>query len=322
MRNGRAGRLGELHRGVDVVVVPVRAHDRHEPAARDSIDDRPGLVRGVDHEALLVVADDPDVVVDLEVLAVDREDPAGDHMVEAIRHSETTERRTSPRSILWNASSTASSAIVSRDELVERQAALQVQVDEHREVAARQAVAVPARPQLAAASEEVDHRQLHLHRGVGHPHLHQGAREITGVERLLEHFGVSDRFDAHVGAVAVGQSLNRLDRVLLAGIDGVRRAELPRPLELAGVEVDRDHLGRTCEHRAHDRGVADPTAAEHRDRVAALHLAGEHRRAQSGHHSAAEQSRDLRRRGRVRPSWPAPRPRASSRRTRRCRARG
>ena len=45
----------------------------HPPAA-DAGDDRPVVVGGVDHQDLVVVADEPDVVVDLEVLAVERED--------------------------------------------------------------------------------------------------------------------------------------------------------------------------------------------------------------------------------------------------------
>ena len=45
---------------------------------------------------------------------------------------------------------------------------------------------------------------------------------------------------------------------------------------------------------AGDRRVADATAPEHRDRVAAADLAGEHRRAEPGHHAAAEQPGDLR----------------------------
>src|SRR5689334_9278340 len=45
------------------------------------------------------------------------------------------------------------------DERVEREAALQVEVDQHREVAAGQAVAVPAGPDRAAAAEDLDGRQ-------------------------------------------------------------------------------------------------------------------------------------------------------------------
>ena len=75
------------------------------------------------------------------------------------------------------------------------------------------------------------------------------------------------------------------------------------------------------EARAGDRGVADAAAAEHRDAVAAADVAGVHRRAEAGHHAAAEQARRPRAGPRGRPWWPGPRRRASARRTRRCRAR-
>ena len=52
--------------------------------------------------------------------------------------------------------------------------------------------------------------------GVGHADLHDGAGEVARVERLLEHLGPADRLDAHVGAVAVGQRADGLDRVGLA----------------------------------------------------------------------------------------------------------
>ena len=66
-----------------MVVVAVGADDRDDPAVADAVDDRVGLVRGVDDEHLGVVADEPDVVVDLEVLAVDGEDAVGDDAVDA-----------------------------------------------------------------------------------------------------------------------------------------------------------------------------------------------------------------------------------------------
>ena len=70
-QDGGAGRVGDLTGGVDVVVVAVRTdHGDHAPAT-DGVQDRAGLVRGVDHDDLGVVADQPDVVVDVEVLAVE-----------------------------------------------------------------------------------------------------------------------------------------------------------------------------------------------------------------------------------------------------------
>ena len=74
--------------------------------------------------------------------------------------------------------------LVERDrlghELVEREAALEVELDERREVARRQAVAVPTRLQRAAASEEVDHRDVgEGHVGCRHADLHHGAGEVA-----------------------------------------------------------------------------------------------------------------------------------------------
>ena len=169
----------------------------------------------------------------------------------------------------------------------------QVEVDEHREVARRQAVAVPARLERAAATEELDHRQLDAHRRVGHTDLHDGAREVACVEGLLEHLGAADRFDADIGAVAVGERADRFDRIGAARVHGVRRAELAGPRELPVVDVDADDRVGAREARARDGGVAHTTAAEHRDGVAAPDVAGVHRGAEAGHHTAAEQSGDL-----------------------------
>jgi hypothetical protein len=72
--DGRAaGGPRQLVGGVDVVVVPVRAQDRPDRSIADGSDDRRGVVRGVDDEGLVIVADEPDVVLDVEVLAVERE---------------------------------------------------------------------------------------------------------------------------------------------------------------------------------------------------------------------------------------------------------
>ena len=84
------------------VVVGVSAHDRlHPPVAHDGHDPLDRVLR-VDHHALGIVADHPDVVVDLEGLPVD---PS--------RHRTTTERSTSPWCIRSKAASTSSSLISS-----------------------------------------------------------------------------------------------------------------------------------------------------------------------------------------------------------------
>ncbi len=112
-----AGGLGQIDGGVDVVVVPVGTYDLAHPAVADRLQDGAGIVSGVDHHhrpALLAVTDQPDVVLDLEVAAVEGEDARGAHPLDAqAQGNTTTERRTSPRSILANASSTWSRATVS-----------------------------------------------------------------------------------------------------------------------------------------------------------------------------------------------------------------
>ena len=93
--------------GADVVVVGVRAHDRlHRPAGHD-LEDRVDVVRGVNHEALLVVADHPDVVVDVVGLPVEAERPRDDGVVDAGAHRTTTERSTPPECIVSKAASTS-----------------------------------------------------------------------------------------------------------------------------------------------------------------------------------------------------------------------
>src|SRR4051794_7756926 len=123
------------------------------------------------------------------------------------------------------------------DELVEREAALQVQVDEHREVPAGQAVAVPGRLDRPAAAEDLDRRQGDLHvRGGGADH-DDGAGEVAGVEGLLEDLRVADGVDGDVGPEATGERLDRLDRVGLLRVHRVGGAQLLRPLQLPVVDV-------------------------------------------------------------------------------------
>ena len=117
----RAGRLPQLDRGVDVVVVTVRTHDGDDAAARDAVEDRLGVMSGVDDHDLGIVADQPHVVVDRPLPAVDSERPRGDDAVDPysgrrgsrLAHHTTTDRSTSPRCIRSNAGSTWSSPIVS-----------------------------------------------------------------------------------------------------------------------------------------------------------------------------------------------------------------
>ena len=56
------------------------------------------------------------------------------------------------------------------------------------------------------------------------------------------------------------------------------------------VDVDGDDRRRADQGGAGDRGVTDAAAADHRDGVVAADVAGVDRRAEAGHHAAAEQA--------------------------------
>ena len=103
--NRRFELLSELWRPGDVVIVRVCAEDRDDVAAADGLDDRLCGVRRIDDEHFDVVADEPDVVVYVPAAAVETELPRRDDAVDAWAHSTTTERSTSPRCIVSNASS-------------------------------------------------------------------------------------------------------------------------------------------------------------------------------------------------------------------------
>ena len=82
--HGRVESPAELRGDRDVVVVTVRADDGHHVASGDGVDDGLRGVRGVEHHRVVLVADDPHVVVDLPTAAVEFERPAGDHAGDVI----------------------------------------------------------------------------------------------------------------------------------------------------------------------------------------------------------------------------------------------
>ena len=100
------------------------------------------------------------------------------------------------------------------DERVEVEPALEVEVDQHREVSAREAVAVPAGLQRATASEHVDQRDVrHLHVGCGYADQNERAGEVARVERLLPGLRPADRFDDYVDGF-LGPRLVEMHRLL------------------------------------------------------------------------------------------------------------
>jgi hypothetical protein len=69
-----------------MVVVGVGAQDGGEPTRCDGGQDRVGVVRGVDDHEFGVVAEHPDVVVDVPGTAVEGERAGRDEMVQSEHH--------------------------------------------------------------------------------------------------------------------------------------------------------------------------------------------------------------------------------------------
>src|SRR5512132_960025 len=185
------------------------------------------------------------------------------------------------------------------DEPVEIVAAAQVQVDQYREVAGGQAVAVPGRPQRPAAAVEVEHAQVDPHLRVGDADLDHGPGVVAGVERLLHDLGMADRLDGHVGPEAAGELADGGHRVDLARVDHVGGPELGGQGQLALVDIHGDDLAGPDQGGGVDGGIADPAAAEHGHGVAPLDPGGVHDGPVPGHDPAADQAGRLGTGGRV-----------------------
>ena len=109
-QHGRVERIAEFRCDRDMVVVAVGAHHGDHVATADGVDDRARIVCSVEDDNVVVVADDPDVVVDFPTATVEFEGAVGDYPLyrSAVHFITTTDRSTSPACILWKASSMSS----------------------------------------------------------------------------------------------------------------------------------------------------------------------------------------------------------------------
>ena len=131
-------------------------------------------------------------------------------------HRITTERRTSPACILWKASSMSSRPMRSETNFSSGSRPCRYRLIRVGKSRSGRQSPYQRRLQRSAAGEEVHQRHLQRHVRGGHADQHDGAGQVAGVERLLPGLGAADRVDDDVGAEAVGQVLDGLDRVELA----------------------------------------------------------------------------------------------------------
>src|SRR5438094_287356 len=118
------------------------------------------------------------------------------------------------------------------DEVVELEPAAEVEVGEHREVAARAGRAVAAAEDRLVLVEGVDH-EVEPRADLRHADDGERAARAERVERLADDGEVADRLEGVVGAAA-REIADGGDGVVLPGVDRVRGAETARQLELRG----------------------------------------------------------------------------------------
>ena len=234
---GASVAVGDLDRRVDVVVVPVRAARWRRPrGSPTALDDRVGVVGGVDDEHLVVVADEPDVVVDVPGAAVEAERARGDDLLDPQPPSEARPRSAGPRR---GASSRTPprrrrAPIVSETKRVEVAAG---PAGRGRSASGSRGWAGSRRTRRTSARRRGRRRRSAAARAScrgRHADQDDGAGQVAGVERLLVRLRAADRVDDDVGAEAAGELRIASTGSLLAGVDRVRGAEAPWPSRACG----------------------------------------------------------------------------------------
>src|SRR5881396_3856101 len=183
--------------------------------------------------------------------------------------------------------------VAARDELVDLEPAAEVEVGEHREVAARAGRPVAAAEDRLVLVEGVDH-EVERRADLRHADDGERAARTERVERLADDGEAADRLEGVVGAPA-RQVADRGDGVVLRRVDRVRGAETTRQLELRGHDVDGDDPGRAREHAALHAGEADAAEAEDGHRGAGLDARPIEHRTYPRHDAAADQRRAVER---------------------------
>src|SRR3990172_757535 len=109
-----------------------------------------------------------------------------------------------------------------------------------------------------------------------------------GVEGGEDGVGAAERLEGDVDTPAAGQLAHLGGGVVAGGVDGERRAQLLRRLELLVADVDGDDVGGAEDAGDLDDVAADAADADHGDGLADRHLALVADGAVGGGHGAAE----------------------------------
>src|SRR5260221_7629824 len=180
-----------------------------------------------------------------------------------------------------------------RDELVDRDLAFHVPVDDLRHVGAptrpAEGGALPYAPgdELEGPGRDLHARARHADDDALSPAL------VAALERVANGGVFADEFEAVVGA-AIGELQDGVDHVGHARrVDEVGHAELAPERLARGIQVDADDPTRPPNPRAWTHVQADAAQPEHRDVRAGLDLRGEEHGAHAGGDAATDVARGL-----------------------------
>ena len=127
------------------------------------------------------------------------------------------------------------------------------------------------------------------------PDADQSAADRQAVQRLLEGRLQPDGVERDVELAAAGDLGDLVVQRLVARVERVVGADLERPVQHGGLDVDGDDRRRADEAGQLDDVGADAADAPHADRFADADLAGAHHRAERRRHRVGQDRRLLER---------------------------
>src|SRR5215467_14398128 len=174
-------------------------------------------------------------------------------------------------------------------ELVELEPALEIELDETREVDGRAHRAVHGALQRLLLERHHVGRDGGAHGHGGHAHDHRHAAGPDGVEDLERGLLAADGVERVVDAAAFRQLVHPLHDVVLLAVHGVGRPELLGVAELVVEEIASHDHARAGQPRALHHVEPDAATADHEHGGARLHARARGDRAYSGGHAAAHE---------------------------------
>src|SRR5215470_6573404 len=183
-------------------------------------------------------------------------------------------------------------AIAMRDELVDAEAAREVQLDEARQVIARARASVAAAADRPLARDERADVERHGGARGGNADEHAGPARAERVARLCHRARVAHRDEGEIHSAPCDR-LHGGHGILARGVYAMGRSQRPRMIEARRLHVDGDDRMRGDHVTPLYHVETDAARPEHRHARPRGHRRGVDHRAHPRHHRAADQGRAI-----------------------------